>query len=313
MDRVHEFQHVPEIQALLQQKPKKPMALLPKCKPEPGREEIKKRYNEWEATLLSLVKAQEDKLRRAQQKEVDQLRARKEARAREEERMRKEEERVRMEEERMQREAEEKAKEEERLRKEEERLLKEARREEAKKKKAEREQVKELRRQERGISKEEEEKENRVRRQALAIQREEKKEAEQNMFMERLRTLQKNEAKYTPSAFMTEVRQLLLSRQKTTSSSKSMIHMGVIGSIPFLTKWITTIIDHHQERIAFLYNHTIRGRKELLEECLQEGELEDAEYQRNILEKYGNIIAQLQKEVEELQLYKEEKEKEKQK
>jgi hypothetical protein len=89
--------------------------------------------------------------------------------------------------------------------------------------------------------------------------------------------------------------------------------MGVIGSMPFLTKWITTIIDHHEERIMYLYRHTIHGRKELMEECLQEGELEDAEYQRNILVKYGTIIAQLQKEVEELQLYKEEKEKEKEK
>jgi hypothetical protein len=208
------------------------------------------------------------------------------------------------EEERLRKEQEERAKKEERDRKNEERMMKEAKREENRKKKKERERVKEMIRLDRGISKEEEEKENQIRRQAVAIQRAEKKEAEQCLFQERLLDLQKKESRYEPGEILAMVRQLLLSRfQKKSTANKSSFTMGVLGTTPFLSKWITDIISHHEKYIERITNSVIRGRKEFIAECIEWGEEEDRVYQENLLSKYEKIVFDLQIEIQELQSF----------
>ena len=304
MDSISQYEFLPEIQHLLACKPKKPLPLLPQRKPEPGREEIKRVYKEWESAVLSIITNYEEQKRQVL---VQRMETEREATRQQELRVKQEAKRqeLRTQQELLARkEQEERAKEAERVRKDEERMLKEAKREENRKKKQERERVKELVRIDRGISKEEEEQENKIRREALGIKRVEKKETENQLFQKRLLALQKEESRYTPDEFRTMVRQLLLSRtQKTSAANKSMITMGAIGTTPFLMKWITTIISHHERQIEVITKTVIRGRRELIAECVEWGEEEDALYQQRLLTKYEKIVSELQIEIKELKTF----------
>jgi len=288
-----------ELARMLERKPLKPLPLLPvkaNQRPDPSHIEKRKIYQAWQeefAAAEQLVVRLEDKVKKEEARRKSKMEEKRIA----EERKRAEEVQA------MERQKLHAQKEEERKKKEEMALLKAKKREENKKKKEERSVLMEQDRVKRGLSKEELEEEHRLRKEALSIQRQSKKHAEQEQFENEIEAIRSSSQ--SEEMIRQQMRQLLLAKeQKKGTTNPITFAMGCMGVAPFLTKWIDIIIEKDQKQIDFITRTIIRGRKEMIEECVKWGETEDVAYQESLLEKYLGIVNELQKNIEYLVHYK---------